>query len=84
MLQELGSPYSSRPEIKKVFSVNFKPACNVEPLSASPESKIQIFDLPYMILARSFDVFWDRYMLVVYSPGECIKNYDGESLQNGR
>ena len=37
----------------------------------SLESKIQIFDLPYMILARSFDAFWG--MLLVYSPGGGIK-----------
>ena len=40
----------------------------------SLESKIQFFYLPYMILARSFDACLGRYMLVVYSPGGCIKN----------
>ena len=27
-----------------------------------------------MILTRSFDACFGRYMLVVYSPGRCIKN----------
>ena len=35
----------------------------------SPESRIQNFDLPYMIFAC-----FGRYMSVVYSQGGCIKN----------
>ena len=41
---------------------------------SSPESKfkeVTNFGLSCMILARSFDTFWGRYMLEVFSQGGC-------------